>query len=93
MEYTLPAGGCVCPQLPPCAYGIRTDGNEGETMTQLELIRKEKNAFGDMVYVIRDERGCVSFVYEGNLEHYLQQKGVTHLVEGAPFVYATKNKL
>jgi len=90
MEYAMPEGGCMCPEPPSCIYLAGFEGSEGRALTYLELIRKEKNVFGDMVYLIREERGSITSVYERNLEEYLREKGVSHLVEGKPFVYPIK---
>ena len=56
-------------------------------MKTLELIDKQKNAFGDTIYYIRDERGATATVYEQDVEDYLRKKGVSSLTKGHSYVY------
>lgn len=59
-------------------------------MPTLELISKEKNAFGDMYYYIRDSNGVTSQVYEGDLDAFMKKNGATELKESRAYLYPKK---
>jgi len=84
-------GGCFFPVQPPACYG-NVLLEEEVMLPSLELIQKEKNRFGDMVYTIRDQRGITSTVYEGELEVFLKERGVSVLKEGTPTMYPIPSK-
>lgn len=90
MLYLLPAGGCMFPVQHFHGYGILPTPEEGETVKTLELIRKEKNVFGDTIYYIRDERCAICVICESDVETYLRQKGVSSLVQGSSYIYPNK---
>ena len=58
-----------------------------ETLKTLELVQKQKNGFGDMIFYIREEKGAIRLVCERDVETYMQEKGVSSLVQGASYIY------
>ncbi|MEB3103034.1 hypothetical protein [Ferviditalea candida] len=90
MLYAIPGGGgCFCPILPPFCYGTGLT-EEGETVSTLELISKEKNRFGDTYYYIRDSNGVTSQVYEADLDTFMKRNGATELRESRAYLYPKK---
>lgn len=92
MDYVLPAGGCLFPTNTQCLYRWDYTESEGESMSRLEIIHESKNVFGDTIYFIRNEQGCMEQVFECDLDHYLKQKGVVSLPHGKPYMYPMKVK-
>ncbi len=89
MLYAIPSGGCFCPIIPPFCYGT-SPTREGETMSELELLSKEKNAFGDMYYYIRDSHGVTNHVFEGDLDTFMKANGAKELKKGRSYQYSKK---
>lgn len=56
-------------------------------MKTLELIDKRKNAYGDVIYYIRDEGGATVVISEKEVEGYLRKKGASSLTQGHSYVY------
>lgn len=79
-------GGCIFPVQPPANYG-NPPTEEGETLPSLELIQKGRNAFGEMIYYIRDHNGIINQVHEEHVHDFLKKNGVSELKEGTPYEY------
>lgn len=92
MPNLLPSGRWLFPVQHFIATMFYTDLRRGETLKTLELIQKQKNGFGDMMFFIRDDRGAVCLVCERDVETYMQEKGVSSLVQGSSYVYPKTKK-
>lgn len=74
--------------LIPCKIVfVFSDESEELPMKTLELIDKQRNAFGDMIYYIRDEKGATTTVFEQDVEDYLKIKGASSLMKGQSYIY------
>lgn len=91
MEYAVPTEGCIyLPVLTDPYFTTLAESGE-ECMGKLELINKRKNGFGDWFFYIRDERGQVTQVFEGDLEQFLMRRGVSELVQGNEYLYPIRH--
>ena len=87
MEYEVTQEIMYCPLSPVTLYFVFSDESEEPSMKTLELIDKQKNAFGDMIYYIRDEKGTTATVFEQDVEDYLKIKGASSLMKGQSYIY------
>jgi hypothetical protein len=90
MPYVLTTGGCFFPVQPSHSYNVLPTIEEGETVKTMELIDKQKNGFGDMIFFIRDDKGFIYLIWEKEVDAFLNKHGVTSLIQGSPYEYLSK---
>jgi len=90
MAYKVHQEIIFCPMTPATLYFVFQDESEEPSMNTFELVDKHKNAYGDMIYYIRDEKGSTALICEQDVDEYLREKGASSLVKGQSYVYSKK---